>query len=211
MWQWERDNPDWDKWENAHIWGDQFPYHIGKKSIEDVAGECHKTMKDLWNILAAQGDPVRLPGWSIRAAAASGRAWANISLPFWPSVIQKNLPNFCAAVARDPAHFDAFRTAVRDMERCRGELAIAFGSVYSRPQIPEHISGQLREFEYAVLLTLSQSKIAMTIEDIAGRPRCPKSEKTTRTIIKKLVALGYAKRPARYGIVITESGKAALI
>jgi hypothetical protein len=70
---------------------------------------------------------------------------------------------------------------------------------------------QIKQFDplvLGVLRRLAESKTSMTIEDIAGIPGCPKSEKTVGKIIKGLIAEGLVSRLRRGGgATITQAGR----
>ncbi|HEX3357426.1 MAG TPA: hypothetical protein VHS31_10685, partial [Tepidisphaeraceae bacterium] len=72
----------------------------------------------------------------------------------------------------------------------------------SKPQLDPSIR--------AVLKRLASSETMLVIDDIAGSSGCPRDAKTVGKIVKKLIEDGYAVRPSRYGVKITDKGRQAL-
>jgi predicted transcriptional regulator len=69
---------------------------------------------------------------------------------------------------------------------------------------------QLEASEYSVLKKIGESKIALSIADIAGTPGCPRDEKTVRKVVKGLIAQGYVQRLGKSNLKITDRGRAVL-
>ena len=165
-------------------------------------------MQGVWDVIVNSREKEPYPGWKIQAAAALARAWSLISFPFGRTIIKAHLPGWCTFIARDPVSLHRFTAAVIDMEKYRAELAISIGVSEAVVHPPNPL--RLRPPVYRVLKVLADSKMILTIEDIAGQAGCPKAEKTIRNILKELFAKKYADRPERYGVQITALGMSVL-
>jgi hypothetical protein len=92
---------------------------------------------------------------------------------------------------------------------------VYFISVVSAPAVSGDRANQnpaiaLESFDLAIIKVVTSSSVKMTITDIAGRPGCPKDEKTVRRIVTRLINEGYLSRPTRYGIVALPKAREVL-